>query len=165
MKTALPLNTLHCLVQESWHELWTTRIGNSIELHKLRPSGQMVGMLFEEILKHKLHALDPQAWPLARIKGDKDLHYAPSPDLSIEIKTSGQKGFAVLGNRSYALSSVKNNKASFFLILNYTGVNLRRVRFGYLTQKHWVAQQSSSGQQCRLNAAGHATLHELSTLC
>ena len=159
--TALSLAELQRLANETWREVWCTRIGNKIELHQVKPSGQMIGMLFEEILKHKLHAQDPKAWPLERKKGDKDLHYAPDPRLSIEIKTSGQKGYEVFGNRSYALSDVKDNKAAYFLVINYTGPQLRRVRFGYLTQQHWLAQKSSSGQQCKLNLLGKAALIDL----
>ena len=91
MKLAIPLDLLQRYVNETWRELWSTRIGYQIELHHVKPSGQIVGMLFEEILKHKLNSQDPNTWPLERRKGDKDLHYAPDTRLSIEIKTSGQK--------------------------------------------------------------------------
>ena len=161
MKTPLPLPELQRLANETWREVWCTRIGYKIELQHVKQSGQMIGMLFEEILKHKLHARDPIAWPLERRKGDKDLHYAPDPRLSIEIKTSGQRGYDVFGNRSYALSNVNANKAAYFLIINYTGPQLRRVRFGYLTQQHWLPQKSSSGQQCKLNTEGQAALMDL----
>ena len=88
----------------AWAKLWETTLGSgqtSVKLGDLRVPATVVGYFFEVLLARHLQRVAPGLWRGNQSKEEKDLVYLPDPALSVEIKTSGQAGFKVYGNRSY----------------------------------------------------------------
>ena len=87
----------------------------------------------------------PALWHGTQSKGQKDLVYIPDPNLSIEIKTSGQAGFKVYGNRSYGQKAesellAKKEKSGFYITVNFFGQILTLIRFGWIDAEDWYPE-------------------------
>lgn len=87
---------------DSWAHVWNTTIGNTpLRLSVLNPSATVIGYFFEKVFAYNLAQAFPLEWRGGINKEDKDIVCIPHNNFSIEIKTSGQLGTKIYGNRSY----------------------------------------------------------------
>jgi hypothetical protein len=75
---------------------------------------------------------------------------------SIEIKTSGQLGLKIFGNRSYGKSVenpdlAKKEKSGYYITVNFYDRIINLIRFGWIDHSDWKAQSSESGQSAGLS--------------
>jgi len=118
----------------------------------------VVGYFFEVLFARELERRERSTWRGTQSKEEKDLVYLPNPALSVEIKTSGQAGFKVYGNRSYGQKAgndllVKKEKSGYYLTVNFFNQTLTLVRFGWIDADDWDPQQSPTGQMAGLRPA------------
>ncbi len=70
------------------------------------------------------------------------------------MKTSGQMGYKIFGNRSYNKNSKnKNNikdKSAYYITINFSGKTLTLIRLGWIDQEDWNSQVSENGQAATL---------------
>ena len=145
----------------AWATLWQTTVGTgslSVKLSDLRVPATIVGYFFEVLLARELERRGPTLWRGNLSKEDKDLVYVPDPALSIEIKTSGQAGFKVYGNRSYGQKSgsellPKKEKSGFYITVNFFNQTLTLIRFGWIDAADWDPQEAPTGQMAGLKPA------------
>jgi hypothetical protein len=144
----------------AWGTLWQTTVGTgslSVKLTDLRVPATVVGYFFEVLLARELERRDP-LWRGSQSKDEKDLVYLRDPALSIEIKTSGQAGFKVYGNRSFGQKAasdllVKKEKSGFYITVNFFGQTLTLIRFGWIDADDWDPQEAPTGQMAGLKQA------------
>jgi len=142
-----------------WGRLWETIIGSgdtSIPITELNVPATVVGYLFEKLFAKELHQRCPD-WRGGRTKNEKDLVYEPDDCRSIEIKTSGQLGTKVYGNRSYGQEGdmperSKKEKSGYYITINFYETTLNLIRFGWIDFNDWVSQVSPTGQMASLNS-------------
>ncbi len=142
----------------AWATLWQTTVGSgslSVKLSDLKVPATIVGYFFEVLLARELERRDPTLWRGNLSKEDKDLVYIPDPAYSVEIKTSGQAGFKVFGNRSYgqkpsADRTQKKEKSGYYITVNFFNQTLTLMRFGWIDASDWDPQESPSGQMAGL---------------
>lgn len=97
----------------------------------------------------------PTYWKGACADNDKDIVYINDTRFSFEIKTSGQRGVKVFGNRSYGqklqnVDHAKKDKSGYYLTVNFHKDNLNLIRFGWIDADDWKSQTSSTGQMASL---------------
>lgn len=154
LKPALILD----IAVRSWSAVWNTRVGvgpTSVELKELDVPATVVGYFFEVLFARELETRFPGTWRGCRQGEDKDLVHIPNPDYSVEIKTSGQRGLRVYGNRSYGQQIqnqqlAKKEKSGFYITVNFYKWNLSLIRFGWIDATDWKAQASPTGQMAGL---------------
>jgi len=145
----------------AWATLWQTTVGAgtlSVKLTDLKVPATIVGYFFEILLARELERAAPKLWRGNQSKDEKDLVYLPDPALSVEIKTSGQAGFKVYGNRSYGQKAgseflVKKEKSGFYITVNFFNQTLTLIRFGWIDAADWDPQESPRGQMAGLKKA------------
>jgi hypothetical protein len=157
---AHPLKTSVLLeaATQTWANLWETTIGKrpvSVKLSELKVPATVVGYLFEILLTRELSRLQPTVWRGTQSKDEKDLVCVSDPLQSVEIKTSGQRGFKVFGNRSYGQKSendllVKKEKSGFYVTINFFERTLTLIRFGWIDSDDWIPQAAPTGQMAGL---------------
>ena len=133
----------------AWATLWQSTVGVgslSVKLSDLKVPATIVGYFFEVLLARELERRTPTLWRGNQSKEDKDLVYVPDPTFSIEIKTSGQAGFKVYGNRSYGQKSgsdlfPKKEKSGFYITVNFYNQTLTLIRFGWIDAADWDPQE------------------------
>lgn len=89
---------------KAWDDVWKTRVGSgalAIDLTCLVVPATIVGYFFEVLLARELAHRFPKLWRGGQGGDEKDLVYIPDHRFSVEIKTSGQRGLRIYGNRSY----------------------------------------------------------------
>jgi hypothetical protein len=159
---AHPLDTKEIVdvVLLSWDAIFQSKIGPRgfrIGEH-LSPKPQIMGFFLHELIPLELSARYPKFWRADENSSEKDLVYMPSPEYSIEIKTSSHK-CRIFGNRSFAQPSLKSkkSKAGYYLAMNFEAFaksrvrpRIRRIRFGWLDHDDWVGQTAATGQQACL---------------
>jgi len=142
---------------ETWKNVWDTKIGGDISLQEIQPSAQMIGILFEKMFTRKLEQRYPGVWRGGIGKEDKDVVFVPDPQYSIEVKTSGQKGLKVFGNRSYVAGATKREgrkcRSGYYLTVNFYKQNLYLIRFGWVDESDWVRQKAETGQAAVLKSS------------
>jgi hypothetical protein len=144
-----------------WDRLWRTTVGEpplSVNLAALEVPASVVGYFFEVLLARELATRCPEVWRGNQSKEEKDLVCLPTPRASIEIKTSGQLGDKVYGNRSHGQkaeneSLVKKEKSGYYLTVNFFGQTLTLIRFGWIDSDDWVPQGAPTGQMAALKPA------------
>jgi hypothetical protein len=144
----------------AWGTLWQTTVGAgslAVKLADLRVPATVVGYFFEVLLARELARRDP-LWRGSQSKDEKDLVYLRDPFYSVEIKTSGQAGFKVYGNRSYGQKAagdllVKKEKSGFYITVNFFGQVLTLIRFGWIDADDWDPQEAPTGQMAGLKQA------------
>src|SRR5262245_50823236 len=142
----------------AWTALWQTIVGAgrlSVKLTELRVPATIVGYFFEVLLARELERRDAKLWRGNQSKEEKDLVCIPNPALSVEIKTSGQAGFKVYGNRSYGQQPVsellvKKEKSGFYATVNFFNRTLTLIRFGWIDADDWDPQEAPTGQMAGL---------------
>jgi hypothetical protein len=132
----------------------------AVKLADLRVPATVVGYFFEVLLARELERRDP-LWRGSQSKDEKDLVYLRDPAMSVEIKTSGQPGFKVYGNRSYGQKgaadlSAKKEKSGFYITVNFFGRVLTLIRFGWIDADDWDPQEAPTGQMAGLKESVYA---------
>lgn len=157
----LKLGTLLEAAVSVWATLWQTTVGSgqtSVRLSELKVPATIVGYFFEVLLTRELERRNPTLWRGSQSKDEKDLVYLPDQSFSIEIKTSGQAGFKIYGNRSYGQKSenellVKKEKSGFYITANFFNKTLTLLRFGWIDAEDWDPQEAPTGQMAGLKQA------------
>jgi len=142
-----------------WDILWKTRIGENktgINLKELDVPATVVGYFFEKLFAKELNRKYPDEWRGCIAKDQKDLVYNPNPYYSIEIKTSGQLGTKIYGNRSFNQKGIKKDdserkdKSGFYITVNFFNQTITLIRFGWIDFSDWQPQKSPTGQMSGL---------------
>jgi len=159
--------TILAVATAAWDNLWETTIGSgetAVALTDRQVPATVVGYFFEILFARELENRCPGEWRGNRAKEEKDLVYLPDANLSVEMKTSGQLGLKVYGNRSYGqeLQSeqlAKKEKSGYYLTVNFFEKTLTLLRFGWIDADDWKPQEALSGQMAGLADAVY--LHKL----
>ncbi len=154
----LAMNTIREVALTTWGTLWKTRVGSgerSIRLDRLQVPASIVGYFLEVLFARELESRFPEKWRRGASKDEKDLVFASNPSFSVEIKTSGQSGFKVYGNRSYGQRSasqslVKKEKSGYYLTVNFYDRTLTLLRFSWIDAEDWDPQEAPTGQMAGL---------------
>ncbi|MFP4414390.1 ScaI family restriction endonuclease [Coleofasciculus sp.] len=155
----LEIETIRCAALDSWSNLWSTTIGTgelSVKLDELDVPATVVGYFFEKLFVKCLETNYPNLWRGGRRKNEKDIVYIPDNSLSIELKTSGQLGDKIFGNRSYGKSGKnteleKKDKSGYYITVNFHEQTITLLRFGWIDQTDWKAQKAETGQAASLS--------------
>lgn len=157
-KHPLDIKEIIELVHIAWDGVWSTEIGKGkarLKLHEVEPPATVVGYFFEKLLGKELATRYPKQWIGGTTGDQKDLHCLTDPNLSIEVKSSGQRGLKIFGNRSYGqevenADRAKKDKSGYYITVNFFGDRLNLIRFGWIDGSDWVAQKSPTGQMAGL---------------
>lgn len=155
----LEIKTIRCAALDSWITLWSTTIGTgelSVKLDELDVPAIVVGYFFEKLFVKYLETNYPKLWRGSRSKNEKDIVYIPDNDLSIELKTSGQRVDKIFGNRSYGKSGQNTEletkkKSGYYITVNFCERTITLLRFGWIDQADWKAQKAETGQAASLS--------------
>jgi hypothetical protein len=143
----------------SWGTLWLTKIGEgetAIPIAELDVPAMVAGFFFEKLFARELQLRFPSNWRGGRSKDEKDLVFLPNSFFSTEMKTSGQLGTKIYGNRSYGQKAeaeslvTKTEKSGYYISVNFYGKTLTLIRFGWIDEFDWKPQASSTGQAASL---------------
>jgi hypothetical protein len=142
----------------AWKMLWETSIGSgdaAVPLDELRVPATVVGYFFEVLFARELQNRYPEDWRGNESGEEKDLVYLKDPALSVEVKTSGQLGDRVYGNRSYGqvaedVELVKKEKSGYYITANFYQRTLTLLRVGWIDAGDWKPQSSPTGQMAGL---------------
>ncbi|MEA5571217.1 ScaI family restriction endonuclease [Calothrix sp. UHCC 0171] len=154
----LDFETIRRVALKCWDTLWSTKIGEgelSISLWELDVPAIVIGYFFEKLFAKELETEHPCIWRGGKSKDDKDIVYIPNNFYSIEIKSSGQLGVKVFGNRSYG-QNVENSelekkeKSGYYITVNFYERTLSLLRFGWIDHEDWKAQKAATGQAAGL---------------
>lgn len=155
----LKLDVIRDVAISSWEVLWLTKIGEgdtALRLDEIELPATVVGYFFEKLFARELESRYPTMWRGGRSKDEKDIVCSSNPLYSIEMKTSGQLGTKIFGNRSYnqkatdeALVS-KVEKSGYYITVNFYGRILTLLRFGWIDAADWKPQKSATGQAATL---------------
>ena len=152
----LSVDQIKELAVTSWRELWLTTIGSAESaflLADINPPATVVGYFFEKLFLRNLVAMEPKAWRGPQNRSEKDLVFEPNAEFSIELKTSGQLGSRIFGNRSYGQAATANQakgKSGYYITVNFYEKSLNLIRFGWIDHSDWKAQKSATGQMAGL---------------
>lgn len=139
------------VAMQSWEKLWISQIGGKISLDEVELPATVVGYFFQKLFAHELKSRYPSIWKGEELKSDKDLVNIQNPYFSTEMKSSGQLGYALFGNRSYnqvAGSSGMSgkDKSGFYITMNFYRKTITLLRVGWIDQDDWVPQGAATGQ-------------------
>jgi ScaI-like restriction endonuclease len=142
----------------AWGKVWQTTIGSgstAVRLAELNVPATIVGYFFEILFAKELQHRFPREWRGNDTGDEKDLVNLKDPALSVEIKTSGQLGLRVFGNRSYGQELqkeglAKKEKSGYYLTANFYKRTLTLLRFGWIDAADWKPQASQTGQMAGL---------------
>lgn len=156
----LKLSDILAISQHAWSSLWSTRIGtgsDAIDLRHLPMPATVVGYFFEKLFAKRLSDITDGQWRSGH-GGEKDLVCEQNPAHSIEIKASGQLGLKIFGNRSYgqelqAGSIGKKEKSGYYITVNFYGMTMCLIRFGWIDAGDWKPQLAPTGQMAGLEQA------------
>lgn len=141
-----------------WRQLWSTVIGHGASKFKLAdiaPPATIVGYFFEKLFARELALRLPGEWT-GGVGSQKDLHCLTNEAMSVEMKSSGQMGYKIFGNRSYGQQLLENSdggkksKSGFYITINFYNQTLTLLRFGWIDATDWQAQKSATGQMAGL---------------
>lgn len=158
-KHPLDVDTIREVALIAWGVLWQTKIGEgdiSVRLDEIDVPATVVGYFFEKLFARELERKHPEQWRGSRSKEEKDIVYVPNPAFSIEMKSSGQIGTKVFGNRSYNQKAQEGSKISkieksgYYITINFNHQTLNLIRFGWIDLHDWKSQKSSTGQAATL---------------
>ena len=154
------LDELVSVVLKSWSSIFESTLGSGFRIGTdIFPRPQILGFLLHELIPLEFERLRPGVWRRDAGAGDKDLVHVDDDTMSIEIKTSSNKG-QIFANRSYGQpndSQGKKDKSGYYLAVNFerwedsSGLpRVRLIRFGWLDHVDWHSQVQASGQQASL---------------
>lgn len=142
----------------SWKILWQTKIGEGatvMNLEEINPPAIVVGYIFEKLFAKELQRKYPTEWRGTQSKDEKNIFYIQNSEFSIELKTSGQLGTEIFGNRSSGQKVenevlAKKEKSGYYITVNFHKTTLTLLRIGWLenSSEHtdWKPQISQTGQ-------------------
>lgn len=153
----LDLQTILETALVSWRRLWATTVGDGedgFKLSELSPPATVIGYFFEKLFSKELANRLPDSW-VGGVGSQKDLHCITDESMSVEMKSSGQIGYKVYGNRSYGQAventdAAKKDKSGYYITINFCGDVLTLLRFGWIDGDDWQAQRSQTGQMAGL---------------
>ncbi|MDT5158177.1 MAG: hypothetical protein QOH51_2534, partial [Acidobacteriota bacterium] len=154
----LSIELLRDIAISCWGILWQTKIGDgatAFRLDEVEVPSTVIGYLFEKLFARELAARLPTDWRGGQSKEEKDIVCLSDPRFSTEMKTSGQLGLKIFGNRSYgqktedALVS-KPEKSGYYITVNFYKKALSLIRFGWIDVSDWKPQKSETGQAASL---------------
>lgn len=148
---------MHAVV--AWDAVWATEVGAGgakIPLRDIAPPATVIGYFFEKLLAKEMALALPKEWR-GGTGSEKDLHYIPDPSKSIEVKSSGQSGLKIYGNRSYGqdlanAEAGKKDKSGYYITVNFFANRISLIRFGWIDSSDWAPQKSPTGQMAGLKA-------------
>lgn len=151
---------IHDAALVSWNTLWNSTVGDAatgFRLAELNPPATIVGYLFEKIFARELARRLPNDWR-GGVGSQKDLHCITNEAMSVEMKSSGQLGYKIFGNRSYGQKleneeAGKKDKSGYYITINFYGQTLTLLRFGWIDSSDWKAQAAATGQMAGLSDA------------
>jgi hypothetical protein len=158
-KHPLKLDVIRKIAIESWSTLWHTRIGEgetAISLAGIDVPATVIGYFFEKLFGRELELKFPDVWRGGRSKDEKDLVCLTDSAYSTEIKSSGQLGTRIFGNRSYNQRAMdegqvlKAEKSGYYITVNFYGQTLTLLRFGWIDLDDWKPQGAQTGQAATL---------------
>lgn len=149
---------IHDAAMISWQRLWATRVGDAatgFALQGMNPTATLVGTFFEKLFAMELANQLPGQWRGGNGGGEKDLVCINDDSKSVEMKSSGQLGTKIFGNRSYGQAaenpdSSKKDKSGYYITINFFGQQITLLRFGWIDASDWKAQRSATGQMAGL---------------
>ena len=141
----------------TWNKVWETTVGSgkvAVRLADLRVPATVIGYFFEVLFARELGLRFPGEWRGNESGDEKDLVHSDGR-LSVEIKSSGQLGDRVYGNRSYGQEvqnqdQLKKEKSGYYITVNFYERTLTLVRFGWIDATDWKPQVSPTGQMAGL---------------
>jgi len=135
-----------------WDKLWTTKVANLINLKEVELPATVIGYFFQKLFAHELQIRYEYEWKGEKDKSDKDLVNIKDDKFSTEMKSSGQMGYKVFGNRSYCQSSDSPSKAKsgYYITVNFTNQTLNLISIGWIDKEDWNCQNAQSGQAATL---------------
>ena len=139
----------------SWDRLWSTNVGGHINIREADLPSTVVGYFFQKLFTYELANRYPDIWKGEEIKSDKDLVNMQDDYFSSEMKSSGQMGYKLFGNRSYNQQTKSNStsgkdKSGYYITINFSGQILTLLRIGWIDQDDWIAQGAETGQAAKL---------------
>lgn len=139
----------------SWKRLWESKIGGEIKLNEVDLPATVVGYFFQKLFAYELSKRYPSVWKGEVLKSDKDLVNINNPSFSTEMKTSGQLGYNLYGNRSYNQQTENSensgkDKSGYYITLNFYEQAITSLRIGWIDQDDWLPQDSQTGQAATL---------------
>lgn len=151
----LSLQDIADAVFRAWDNVWNTVIGGN-NGYCLRdasplPPAQVVGYLLEMLVAKEINSINQNfSWGRG---SEKDIHCPSNDYFSIEMKTSGQLGYSIFGNRSYGQTgtTAKKDKSGFYITVNYFETTITLIRFGWIDSSDWTSQAASTGQAATLS--------------
>ena len=152
------------IASTAWGKVWETTVGSgavAVRLEDLRVPATVIGYFFEVLFARELSLHFPGEWRGNNTGDDKDLVNLKDVRLSVEIKSSGQLGFRIYGNRSHGQEAknqqqVKKEKSGYYITVNFYGRILTLIRFGWIDATDWKSQASPTGQMAGLPDAVYA---------
>jgi len=151
-----PLNTDEILNISitAWERLWNTKVGETIALKEVELPATVVGYFFQKLFAQELSTRYPDVWRGESLKADKDLENIKNSFFSTEMKSSGQLGYKVFGNRSYCQKSDTPSKAKsgYYITINFYGQTMTLVSIGWIDKEDWNCQEAESGQAATLSS-------------
>jgi len=147
------------IADAAWASLWKSTIGagqNRTPLKSLTVPATVVGYLFEILFSNELLRRSNGLWRGSNAANEKDLVHTKDSRFSIELKTSGQLGSKVFGNRSYAQKRStgdrqKKEKSGYHVTVNFYRQTMTLVRFGWIDSTDWSPQLAPTGQMAGLS--------------
>ncbi len=159
MEHPLNLEEIKNVALNTWQVLWQTRIGtgeSAICLNEIDVPAMVIGYFFEKLYARELETRYPNQWRGGKTKEEKDLVCLTNPLFSTEIKSSGQLGTKIYGNRSYKQKTKddslvsKSEKSGYYITVNFYGTTLTLLRFGWIDYEDWQPQKAATGQAATL---------------
>jgi hypothetical protein len=160
-KFPLSRSQLFDVVVEAWKDLISTRFGRrGLRIgHGIDMPPSALGSLIEKLVAAVLEDVSGSFRGGLSQAIDKDIICEDDPSFSFEIKTSTNNR-GVYGNKSQGQTSSKSKKirVGYHLVINYQipspacpdGKFI--VRFGWLDNSDWKAQDANSGQSAHVPA-------------
>ncbi len=151
----LELDVVRDTAVRSWNTLWQTSIGEgetAISLADIDVPATIIGYFFEKLFARELELEFPEVWRGGRSKNEKDLVCLTNATFSTEMKSSGQLGRKVFGNRSYGQRAkdesriIKMEKSGYYITINFYHQVLTLLRFGWIDLDDWKPQGAQTGQ-------------------
>lgn len=140
----------------AWCRLWSSRIGDDIRISEVDLPATVVGYFFQKLFAHELATRYPNSWRGELNKSDKDLVNLTNSFFSTEMKSSGQAGYSLFGNRSYNQESMNasitgKDKSGYYITFNFYRQSMTLLRVGWIDQDDWIPQGSQTGQAATLH--------------
>jgi len=155
----LDLDTIRDTAIKCWGTLWQTNVGageTAIPLSSIEVPATVTGYFFEKLFARELERKYPNLWKGGRSKSEKDFVCLSNNSFSIEMKSSGQLGTKIFGNRSYGQQTLdgsqiaKEEKSGYYITVNFYRQTLTLLRFGWIDFEDWKPQGSQTGQAATL---------------